>query len=77
MARKPTYPPDPTKRPKAFFDLGMAAVVVLSILVLGFGVDRVLRYVTGESRAATKAGSSGGHAAVGSDISVIDGDTIR
>jgi hypothetical protein len=35
----------------------MALIVVLAIVVLGFGLDRVVRYVTGESRVATRTPS--------------------
>lgn len=40
-------------RVRRSYDAMMALIVVLAIVVLGFGLDRVVRYVSGESRAAS------------------------
>jgi hypothetical protein len=49
MAWKPKHSRNPPRRAKRF-DATMVAIVALAIVVLGFGLDRVVRYVTGESR---------------------------
>jgi endonuclease YncB( thermonuclease family) len=87
MDWKPKCPPDPPKRAKRSFDATMALIVVLAIVVLGFGLDRVVRYVTGESRVATSAGPtiirSGNsldpwpHSGDRISVSVVDGDTVQ
>jgi hypothetical protein len=84
MAWRPKYPPDPPRRAKRSFDALMAVVVVLAIVVLAFGLDRVARYVTGESRVSSSAGPRiitpsnlpTANAPVQSSITVVDGDTV-
>lgn len=82
MAWKPKYPPDPPKRARRFnVDLLFVFTIILAIVVLAFGLDRVVRYVTGENRIASgpriilptaTAPSKSGPAV----ITIVDGDTV-
>ena len=82
MAWKPKHPPDPPKRARRFnVDLPFAFTIILAIVVLAFGLDRVARYVTGENRIASgpriilptaTAPSADGRV----KINVVDGDTV-
>lgn len=77
MAWKPKYRPDPPKRRKRSFDATLGLLVVLTIVVLGFGLDRVARYVTGESRTTSPSVRIIVPNSAQSDITVVDGDTVR
>jgi endonuclease YncB( thermonuclease family) len=77
MVWKPRYPPDRPKRRKRSFDAGLGLLVVLTIAVLGFGLDRVARYVTGESRVTSPSVRIIFPNSVQGDITVVDGDTVR
>jgi endonuclease YncB( thermonuclease family) len=84
MASKPRYKPDPPKRAKRSFDLLLVFTVILAIVVLAFGLHRVARYVSGESRLAASVSPQiirpGGRTETPAngrtDITIVDGDTV-
>lgn len=70
MTPAPPLPPDPQKRMRRTFDPTLGLIFILAILVLVFGLGRVVKYVSGEKQGGTSQSVVG-------DITILDGDTIR
>jgi endonuclease YncB( thermonuclease family) len=65
------------RRPRRSLDAALGLLVVLTMVVLGFGLDRVARYLTGPTHVAGASPRVFIPSSARSDIVVIDGDTVR